>query len=165
MKSQLKFSSIISQDSFKLRLSEFLDAFNNLIFAPWMDTSGVLGPECLENIFSRSLIKTTHQRKLRQTKCLLLNFWMIKFAKFAKKTFGTGNFAKLVLWTTLSLEREKIFYTHSRPWLPLKHHQTSAPIWTHTMPLYALRNSDSLIKLKCNFKKALPSLPIKMKIK
>ena len=33
-----------------------------------------LGPEYLENIFSPSLIKTTHQRKLRQTKCLLVQF-------------------------------------------------------------------------------------------
>jgi hypothetical protein len=34
------------------------------------------------NIFSRSLKKTCHQeRKLRQTKCLLFNFWMIKLNK------------------------------------------------------------------------------------
>ena len=32
-------------------------------------------------IFSRSLKKTCHQRKLRQTKCLLLNFWVIKLTK------------------------------------------------------------------------------------
>ena len=43
--------------------------------------SSLQGPEYLENIFSRFLIKTTHQRKLRQTKCLLFNFWMIKSSK------------------------------------------------------------------------------------
>ena len=32
------------------------------------------GPEYVQNIFSRSLKKTSHQRKQRQTKCLLFNF-------------------------------------------------------------------------------------------
>ena len=32
-------------------------------------------------ISSRSLRKTCHQRKLRQTKCLLFNFWVIKLIK------------------------------------------------------------------------------------
>ena len=39
------------------------------------------GLEYVQNIFSRSLKKTSHQRKLRQTKCLLFNFWMIKLTK------------------------------------------------------------------------------------
>ena len=37
------------------------------------------------NIFSRSLKKTCHQRNLRQTKCLLFKFWMIKFTFIPKK--------------------------------------------------------------------------------
>ena len=46
----------------------------------WVQVS--LGPEYVQNIFSRrSLKKTCLQRKLRQTKWLLLNFWMITLTK------------------------------------------------------------------------------------
>ena len=47
-----------------------------------------LGQEYLENIFSRSLIKTTHQRKLRQIKCLIFQF-------LNQKILQNTNFAKL----------------------------------------------------------------------
>ena len=88
----------------------------------------------MENIFSHSLRKTCHQRKLRQTKCLLFNFWVIQFTViYQKKTFGTlqfGNIDVLVknwkvntylvclsfLWWQVFLrEREKIFSTYSGP--------------------------------------------------
>ena len=38
----------------------------------------IKGPEYVWNIFSRSLKKTCHQRKLRQTKRLLFKFWVTK---------------------------------------------------------------------------------------
>ena len=56
-----------------------------------------LGPEDVWNIFSHSLEKTCHQRKLRQTKCLLFNFWLIKFIVIPKiKCLAFGSLAKLV---------------------------------------------------------------------
>ena len=39
--------------------------------------------------------KNCHQRKLRQTKCLLFNFWIIKFTVIPKKPFGTWQFGKM----------------------------------------------------------------------
>ena len=44
-----------------------------------LDKWAILGPEYIYKIFS--LVpskKNCHQRKLRQTKCLLFDFWMIK---------------------------------------------------------------------------------------
>ena len=45
----------------------------------------IIDPEYMYNMFSRSLKNTCHQRILRQTKCLLSNFWMIKFTGIPKK--------------------------------------------------------------------------------
>ena len=77
-----------------------------------------------------------HQRKLRQTKYLLFNFWMKKSTVIPKKSFGTwqfGNIGVLVnfiiqklkgehlvclsfLWYQVFLrEGENIFYTYSWP--------------------------------------------------
>ena len=47
---------------------------NDAELVPQIPVGYNAGPEYLENIFSRSLITLTHQRKLRQKKCLLFNF-------------------------------------------------------------------------------------------
>ena len=47
----------------------------------WITIWQEKGPEYFENIFSLSLVKTNHQIQLKQTKCLLVNFWMIKLSK------------------------------------------------------------------------------------
>ena len=61
-----------------------------------------------------------------KTKCLLFNFLMMKFTVIPKKSnLALGNLAKLVFWSISSFknwkvntflrEREKTFYTYSRP--------------------------------------------------
>ena len=58
-----------------------------------------LGPEYLENIFSLSLIKTTHQRKLRQTDSISIFEW--------SHLQNLENFGRLVFWAVLSLKNWK----------------------------------------------------------
>ena len=50
-----------------------------------------------------------HQKKLRQSKCLLLNFWMIKFTVIPKKChLELDNLAKLVFLSILSFKNWKV---------------------------------------------------------
>ena len=56
---------------FSVPNAEFFSAFHQ--FLPHVQH---LGPEYVQNIFSHSLKKAYPQKKLRQTKCLLFNFWM-----------------------------------------------------------------------------------------
>ena len=65
------------------------------------------GPGICVNFFSCSLRNTCHQRKLRQTKCLLLIFWIIKstveYLSYAVKSpLALGNLAKLMFWSISS---------------------------------------------------------------
>ena len=60
-----------------------------------------LGPEYLENIFSLSLIKTTHQRKLRQTDSISIFEW--------SHLQNLENFGRLVFWAVLSFKNWKSF--------------------------------------------------------
>jgi hypothetical protein len=67
------------------------------------------GTEYEENIFSHSLRKTCNQRKLRQTKCLLLIFWVIKFTVTPKKDiWHLAILAKLVFWSISSFKNWKV---------------------------------------------------------
>ena len=85
-------SMAIILDFFLHMVHEFKRYFLRDFELPWYCSRGYftcfLGPEYLENIFSRSLIKTTHQRKLRQAKCLLLNSWMIASVFWENLCFG-----------------------------------------------------------------------------
>ena len=54
-------------------------------------------------IFSLVPSKTCHQRKLRQTKCLLFNFLNVKIHSYTTKShLALGHLAKFVFWSILS---------------------------------------------------------------
>ena len=125
--SHIFFSSFHKQFFVKLILVQEVPAFRDFRIrdprssCSWWD---YYGPEYLENIFSRSLIKTIHHGKIYS---------------YTKRTaFGTGYLAKLVFWTILSFknwkvnivclsflwwvvfikEPEKIFFKYSGPTVP-----------------------------------------------
>ena len=51
--------------------------------------------------------KTCHQRRLRQTECLLFNFWMMKFAVIPKKQFSTWQFGKIGVSVNFIIQKLK----------------------------------------------------------
>ena len=60
-----KLSEYAKKHSIMMRVPEDTEGALTLV--------GALGPEYVQNIFSHSLKKTSHQRKMRQTKCLIFN--------------------------------------------------------------------------------------------
>ena len=102
----------------------------------WLDTNFPRnlrhhsGPEYVQNIFSHALKKSSHQRKLRQTKCLLFNFWIIIFTVTPKKPFGSWQFGKtgvLVNFIIQKLKSKHLFCLSFLWWevfLQTSHHKS-----------------------------------------
>ena len=110
-----------------------------------------LGPEYVENISSPSLKKTSDQRKLRQTKCILFNFLMIKITVIPKKKpFGTCQFGKFGVLINFIIQKlkSKHLVCLSFPWSVIFFEGTRGNIFHIFRALYTRKSLNGTIKIK-----------------